>query len=69
MSIFNLFRRQDSAPVARDRLQILLAHERAAVSGKSAGSRPARTKGLTMARKPVGQQPGLLTRLAAAIFP
>ena len=30
MSIFNLFLRQGSAPVARDRLQILLAHERAA---------------------------------------
>jgi len=30
MSIFNLCLRQGSAPVARDRLQILLAHERAA---------------------------------------
>ena len=30
MSMFNLFRRRGSAPVARDRLQILLAHERAA---------------------------------------
>jgi cell division topological specificity factor len=30
MSMFNLFRRPGSAPVARDRLQILLAHERAA---------------------------------------
>ncbi len=29
MSLFNLFRRQSSAPVARERLQILLAHERA----------------------------------------
>ena len=29
MSLFNLFRRQGSAPVARERLQILLAHERA----------------------------------------
>ena len=28
MSLFNLFRRQGSAPVARERLQILLAHER-----------------------------------------
>lgn len=28
MSILNLFRRKESAPVARDRLQILLAHER-----------------------------------------
>jgi cell division topological specificity factor len=30
MSMFNLFRRRGSAPIARDRLQILLAHERAA---------------------------------------
>jgi len=29
MSLFNLFRRRGSAPVARERLQILLAHERA----------------------------------------
>lgn len=29
MSLFKLFRRQGSAPVARERLQILLAHERA----------------------------------------
>ena len=29
MNLFNLFRRQGSAPVARERLQILLAHERA----------------------------------------
>ena len=29
MSLFNLFRR-GSAPVARDRLQVLLAHERSA---------------------------------------
>lgn len=28
MSLINLFRRKGSAPVARDRLQILLAHER-----------------------------------------
>lgn len=28
MNFFNLFRRGGSAPVARDRLQILLAHER-----------------------------------------
>jgi cell division topological specificity factor len=28
MNFFSLFRRQESAPVARDRLQILLAHER-----------------------------------------
>ena len=34
MSIFKLFRRQGSAPIARDRLQILLAHERA-VGGQS----------------------------------
>ena len=30
MSIFALFRRPSSAPVARERLQILLAHERGA---------------------------------------
>ena len=30
MTLFNLFRRRGSAPIARDRLQILLAHERAA---------------------------------------
>jgi cell division topological specificity factor len=29
MSMFNLFRRRATAPVARERLQILLAHERA----------------------------------------
>jgi cell division topological specificity factor len=28
MNVFNLFRRRASAPVARERLQILLAHER-----------------------------------------
>jgi cell division topological specificity factor len=30
MSIFSLFRRPCTAPIARDRLQVLLAHERAA---------------------------------------
>ncbi|HEX2135595.1 MAG TPA: cell division topological specificity factor MinE [Microvirga sp.] len=30
MNLFNLFGRRSSAPVARDRLQVLLAHERAA---------------------------------------
>jgi cell division topological specificity factor len=34
MKLISFFRRQGSAPVARERLQILLAHERA-VSGKS----------------------------------
>lgn len=29
MNMFNLFRKQKSAPVARERLQVLLAHERA----------------------------------------
>ncbi len=29
MSLFSFFARQRSAPVARDRLQVLLAHERA----------------------------------------
>jgi cell division topological specificity factor len=28
MSVFGLFRRRSSAPVARERLQILLSHER-----------------------------------------
>lgn len=31
MSIFGLFRKQRSAPMARERLQILLAHERASI--------------------------------------
>lgn len=31
MSIFSLFRKQTSAPTARERLQVLLAHERASV--------------------------------------
>jgi cell division topological specificity factor len=35
MSMFNLFRRRGTAPVARDRLQILLAHERVAARGQS----------------------------------
>lgn len=35
MNLFNLFNRKTSAPTARDRLQILLAHERATVGGKS----------------------------------
>ncbi len=30
MNVFNLFRRRGSAPVARERLQILLSYERAA---------------------------------------
>ena len=34
MNLLGLFRRQNSAPVARERLQVLLAHERAFV-GKS----------------------------------
>lgn len=33
MSLFSFFNRQRSAPVARDRLQLLLAHERA-LSGR-----------------------------------
>jgi len=31
MNLLTLFRRRDSAPVARERLQVLLAHERAFV--------------------------------------
>jgi cell division topological specificity factor len=34
MNLITLFRRRSSAPVARERLQVLLAHERAA-TGKS----------------------------------
>jgi cell division topological specificity factor len=33
MSIFSLFRKGGSAPIARDRLQILLAHERTIAGG------------------------------------
>jgi cell division topological specificity factor len=33
VSLLTLFRRRDSAPVARERLQVLLAHERAVVGG------------------------------------
>jgi cell division topological specificity factor len=33
MSLFGFFARRSSAPVARDRLQILLQHERAFVGG------------------------------------
>ena len=35
MNFFNLFRRGGSAPVARDRLQILFAHERSAPSSSN----------------------------------
>jgi cell division topological specificity factor len=34
MNLISLFRRRTSAPVARERLQVLLAHERA-LTGKS----------------------------------
>ena len=34
MNVFSLFRRRGSAPVARERLQLLLAHERA-TAGRS----------------------------------
>jgi cell division topological specificity factor len=33
MNIFNLFRKQPTAPIARDRLQILLSHERVIAGG------------------------------------
>jgi cell division topological specificity factor len=33
MSLFGFFRARNTAPVARERLQILLAHERAMVGG------------------------------------
>ena len=32
MSIFRIFRKQRSAPMARERLQVLLAHERSSTS-------------------------------------
>lgn len=35
MSLLSFFSRRTSAPVARERLQILLAHERGVVGGKS----------------------------------
>ena len=34
MNLLSFFNRRTTAPAARDRLQILLAHERAIVSGK-----------------------------------
>lgn len=33
MNLFNLFRKKGTAPVARDRLQVLLAHERTIAGG------------------------------------
>lgn len=35
MSLFSLFNRRASAPVARERLQILLAHERASIGNSN----------------------------------
>ncbi|MBW4022956.1 MAG: cell division topological specificity factor MinE [Proteobacteria bacterium] len=35
MSFFNFFARKPTAPIARDRLQILLAHERASFGSNS----------------------------------
>lgn len=35
MKLFNFFNRRASAPVARERLQILLSHERASVSNSN----------------------------------
>jgi cell division topological specificity factor len=35
MKLFTLFNRKSSAPAARERLQILLAHERANIGGQS----------------------------------
>lgn len=35
MSLFTFFNRKSSAPTARERLQILLAHERTAVGGQA----------------------------------
>ena len=39
MSIFDLFRKQRSAPMARERLQVLLAHERASAGSDLAALR------------------------------
>jgi cell division topological specificity factor len=35
MSLLSFFTRRSSAPVARERLQLLLAHERAVVGGRA----------------------------------
>jgi cell division topological specificity factor len=35
MNLFAFFKSRGSAPVARERLQVLLAHERTAVGGRS----------------------------------
>jgi cell division topological specificity factor len=35
MNVLSFFRRKNSAPVARERLQLLLAHERASGGGRS----------------------------------
>ena len=35
MNLLSIFARRDTGPVARERLQILLAHERTILSGKS----------------------------------
>ena len=35
MSLFTLFQRRGSAPVARERLQVLLAHERSSRGGQN----------------------------------
>jgi cell division topological specificity factor len=35
MNLFTIFGRRNSAPVARERLQILLAHERTVLGGES----------------------------------
>jgi cell division topological specificity factor len=35
MNLFTIFGRRNSAPVARERLQILLAHERGTLGGES----------------------------------
>ena len=34
MNLFNLFTRRSSAPIARERLQLLLSHERRIVAGQ-----------------------------------
>ena len=52
MSFFGLFAKRSSAPIARDRLQILLQHERAFVGGSdlAAGQQPAQAAYVTVHR-------------------
>ena len=42
MNLLELFRKKTTAPVARDRLQVLLAHERSVIDGQLDIDRPGR---------------------------